>query len=44
MKIVWDERKRQTTLETRAMDFADLTVDFFERSVVVAAKRGRYKQ
>jgi uncharacterized DUF497 family protein len=43
MKIVWDEPKRLANLESRGLDFADLTVEFFAASVVVPAKLGRLK-
>lgn len=42
MKIVWDEPKRQVTLAGRGLDFADLTPEFFEGAVIVAAKKGRW--
>jgi uncharacterized protein len=29
VKIVWDERKRQATIEKHGFDFADLTEEFF---------------
>ena len=42
MKIVWDEPKRLANLVTHQMDFARLTVEFFESSTVFPAKRERY--
>ncbi|PZU95542.1 MAG: hypothetical protein DI527_00610 [Chelatococcus sp.] len=42
MKIVWDEPKRITNLENRGLDFADLTVEFFEIATVVPAKQDRF--
>lgn len=42
MKIVWDEPKRITNLESRGLDFADLTVEFFETATVVPAKLDRF--
>ena len=41
MKIVWDEPKRQQNLAKHGMDFAALTVEFFEASMVLPAKEGR---
>lgn len=43
MKIVWDEPKRQADLKSRKLDFAQLDVEFFARSVVIPAKADRYK-
>jgi uncharacterized protein len=43
MKIVYDEPKRQQTLAARGMDFADLTIEFFERAAIVPAKVSRFK-
>lgn len=43
MKITWDEPKRLANLVKHEMDFADLTVDFFEASIVVPAKKNRFK-
>ena len=42
MKIVWDEPKRQATIEKHGCDFADLTEDFFAAAVRVPAKAGRF--
>lgn len=42
MKIVWDEQKRQTNLTKHGMDFASLTVEFFETARIEDAKIGRY--
>ena len=42
MKIVWDEPKRITNLESRGLDFAALTVEFFETATVVPAKLDRF--
>lgn len=41
--ITWDEPKRQTNLQRRSMDFADLTMDFFLSSHIEAANDGRMK-
>jgi uncharacterized protein len=41
MKIVWDERKRQQNIAKHCLDFASLTVEFFEASTVYPGKAGR---
>ncbi|KAB2761731.1 hypothetical protein F9L00_12690 [Brucella anthropi] len=41
MKIVWDEPKREANLVKHGMDFASLTIEFFEASTIIPAKRGR---
>ena len=43
MKIIWDERKRQTNLETRGLDFADIRIEFFAASTVIPARKDRFK-
>lgn len=43
MKIVWDERKRQINLANRSLDFAALTIAFFDDAVVAPAKESRFK-
>jgi uncharacterized DUF497 family protein len=43
MRIVWDEPKRQKTLADRRLDFAWLTLDFFESAVIEPAHDGRFK-
>lgn len=43
MLILWDEPKRHANLAKHGLDFADLTIEFFETSLVVAAKDGRFK-
>jgi uncharacterized DUF497 family protein len=43
VKITWDERKRQTNLENRGLDFADIRIEFFAASNVIPAKKGRFK-
>lgn len=43
MQIVWDEPKRLINLETHRLDFADLTLAFFEGAVVRAAKQDRFQ-
>ena len=42
MKIVWDEPKRQINLDKHGLDFADLTIDFFEAARVEPAKQDRF--
>ncbi|MEO3999247.1 BrnT family toxin [Mesorhizobium sp. CAU 1732] len=42
MKIVWDEQKRQTNLAKHGMDFASLTVEFFETARIKDTRIGRY--
>ena len=41
--IVFDDYKRDLTLAMRGLDFADLTMDFFERASIVPAKVSRFK-
>jgi uncharacterized DUF497 family protein len=41
MLIIFDEPKRLANIEKHGFDFAELDVEFFERSVVVPAKQGR---
>jgi len=41
MVITWDERKRAANIKKHGLDFADLTLEFFEGSVVYPAKEGR---
>ncbi len=43
MLIVWDEPKRAINLESRGMDFAGLTLEFFLEATIVPAKGGRMK-
>lgn len=43
MLILWDEPKRHANLDKHGLDFAELTIEFFEASLVVAAKDGRFK-
>jgi len=42
MKIVWDEPKRQQNIAKHSMDFADLTIEFFEASIIYPAKEDRF--
>jgi len=41
MKIVWDEPKREANLAKHGMDFASLTIEFFENSKVLPTKNKR---
>lgn len=43
MKIIWDEPKRKTVVESRGLDFAELDIGFFAASTVRPAKAGRLK-
>jgi uncharacterized protein len=43
MFIVWDEPKRLANIDKHGQDFADLTLEFFERSRVVRARPPRWK-
>jgi len=43
MLILWDEPKRHANLDKHGLDFAVLTIAFFETSLVVTAKDGRFK-
>lgn len=42
MKITYDETKRLTNIEKHGLDFADLTIEFFAESLVVATKAERF--
>ena len=42
VEILWDEPKRIANLDKHGLDFAALTVEFFETSTVYPAKRGRW--
>lgn len=42
MKIVWDEVKRQSNLTKHGLDFASLTVEFFEAARVETARHDRF--
>jgi len=42
MKIVWDEPKRLHNIAKHGMDFASLTVEFFENAYVETAKHDRF--
>ncbi|WP_343314230.1 BrnT family toxin [Brucella sp. BE17] len=41
MKIVWDEPKREANIAKHGLDFASLTIEFFENSKVLPAKNNR---
>lgn len=43
MRIVWDEPKRIANRDKHGFDFADLTEDFFDQSLVIGAANGRWK-
>lgn len=42
MKIVWDERKRAANLDKHGMDFASLTLEFFENARIGPARQDRF--
>jgi len=42
MKIVWDEPKRRSNLAKHGLDFASLTVEFFEAARVEVARHDRF--
>ena len=42
MKIIWDEPKRQQNLAKHGLDFACLSVEFFEGSIVYPAEESRF--
>jgi len=42
MRITYDEPKREWTLKERGLDFAGLTVEFFETAAIFPAKQGRW--
>jgi uncharacterized DUF497 family protein len=42
MKIAYDEAKRTSNLNKHGFDFADLDMAFFEGSVIVPGKVGRW--
>lgn len=41
MNIVWDEPKRLANIDKHGLDFADLSLEFFQRALIRPAKRGR---
>ena len=40
--IIWDDRKRRLNLEKHGLDFAALTVEFFEGARFEATRQGRF--
>lgn len=42
MMIVWDEWKRIANLEKHGLDFADLTLDFFQAARIGHTRGNRY--
>jgi len=42
MKIVWDEPKRQANLAKHGLDFAQLSMEFFEEARLEAARQHRF--
>lgn len=42
MKVVWDEPKRRHNIAKHGLDFASLTVEFFENARIEDAKSGRF--
>ena len=43
MNITWDEAKRLANIDKHGMDFSDLTLEFFETSLVIPARTPRFK-
>ena len=43
MIIAWDEPKRPANLAKHGLDFADLTLESFEASFVLAARSPRFR-
>lgn len=43
MEIVWDEPKRLANIDKHGLDFADLTLAFFEGALILPAKRNRFQ-
>lgn len=39
--ITWDEPKRQANIAKHGLDFADLTISFFEFATIIPAHSGR---
>jgi uncharacterized protein len=42
MRLVWDEPKRLRNIAKHGLDFASLTVEFFENARIEDAKSGRF--
>ena len=43
MIVTWDEAKRLANIAKHGLDFAKLTLEFFERSLVIPARSPRFK-
>lgn len=43
MIITWDEAKRLANIDKHGLDFGALTVEFFERSLVIPARSPRFR-
>ena len=43
MLIVWDQPKRDLNIEKYGLDFADLTLAFFDTALVLPAHSARYR-
>lgn len=41
VRITWDEPKRRANLERHGLDFRDVTLDFFVKSLILPTKRDR---
>jgi len=41
MRIVWDEPKRLANLDKHPLDFADLTLQFFDEALILPAHERR---
>ena len=42
MKIVWDEPKRRQNIAKHGLDFASLTLEFFETASIDVARQNRF--
>lgn len=42
MKLAWDEAKRRQNIAKHGMDFASLTIEFFESALIETAKQDRF--
>ena len=42
MRIVWDERKRESNLVKHGLDFADLSEDFITSALVSPTRQDRF--
>ncbi|HTV70514.1 MAG TPA: BrnT family toxin [Rhizobiaceae bacterium] len=42
MRILWDETKRVSNLKKHGLDFADLTIEFFDDAAIYSAKNKRF--